>query len=661
MENEEATQYGSEQLTVLEGLEPVRMRPAMYIGNTDVGGLHHLLVEVVDNSIDEALAGYCDEIEVILHEDNSLSVRDNGRGIPVDIHAGTGLPGVTLAMTRLHAGGKFDHQNYKFSGGLHGVGVSCVNALSEWLEVKIAREDKIWFQRFERGDPATELIVIGKSEAGETGTVVRWMADDQIFTDLQYKEERIVRRLRDLSYLNPGVRLTWTNELTGATQVFQHKDGISALVEHMNASANAMHKVIAFSRERETVAVDVAMQYNDSFNESIVTYANNIHTAEGGTHFSGFKTALTRVLNAYAKKTGQLKEKEPNFSGDDVREGLAAVISVKLQNPQFEGQTKGKLGNADIEGVVNSIVGEGLNSFLEENPQIGRRIIDKATTAQRARDAARKAADLVKRQGALDGGGLPGKLKDCIEKDPSKCELFLVEGASAGGSAQSGRDRRYQAILPLRGKPLNVEKARIDKALENEEIKSLITALGTGIANHLNGDGEPNGNGEMDEEEIKEAKARFDINRLRYDRIILMTDADVDGAHIRTLLLTFFFRYMKPLIDSGHVYMAKPPLFRVNAGKDSAYCWTEQERDDLLKKLGNRSSINVQRFKGLGEMNAEQLAETTMDITKRSLLRVTMEDAVKAQEIFSMLMGDRVQPRREFIEAHAREARDLDV
>jgi DNA gyrase subunit B len=656
-ENQETTAYRSDQLTVLEGLDPVRKRPGMYIGGTDSRGLHHLFVEVVDNSIDEALAGFCSEIEVTWHEDNSLSVRDNGRGFPVDIHSGTGLPGVTLAMTRLHAGGKFDNKSYKFSGGLHGVGVSCVNALSEWLEVTVQREGKVWFQRYERGVPVTDLIIIGRCPKDQTGSTVRWLADGQIFPELNYSEEIIVGRLRDLSYLNPGVRLIWVNERSHQTQVFEHKGGIAAFVEHLNRNKDALHKVVMFSRERDTVAVDVAMQYNDGYQENILTFANNIHTADGGTHLSGFRTALTRVLNSYAKKNNLIKEKDSTFVGEDVREGLAAVIAVKLQNPQFESQKKIKLANADIEGIVNSIVGEGLADYLEENPQVGRRVIDKALTAQRAREAARKAAEAVKRQNALENSTLPGKLADCIEKDPAKCELFLVEGDSAGGSAKQGRDRRYQAVLPLRGKPLNVEKARIDRALDNEEIKSLITVLGTGISTHVNG----NGNGGDEEEDGKEAKARFDISRLRYDRVILMTDADVDGAHIRTLLLTFFYRYMQPLIERGHVYLAKPPLYKVTAGKESGYAWTEAEVKALAKQFGNRRDTIVQRFKGLGEMNPEQLAETTMDITKRAVMRVALEDAVKAGEVFTILMGDKVEPRKQFIESHAREARDLDV
>jgi DNA gyrase subunit B len=499
----------------------------MYIGGVDSRGLHHLFVEVVDNSIDEALAGYCTEIEVVWDEENTLAVRDNGRGFPVDIHSGTGMPGVTLAMTRLHAGGKFDNKSYKFSGGLHGVGVSCVNALSEWLEVTVQREGKVWFQRYERGTPVTDVIVIGKCPRNQTGTVVRWLADDQIFPEVKYSEEVIVGRLRDLSYLNPGVRLTWVNRRSNETQVFEHQGGIAAFVEHMNRNKDPLHKVLTFKRERDTVAVDVAMQYNSAYTENVLSYANNIFTADGGTHLSGFKTALTRVLNTYAKKTGLLKEKDADFLGEDVREGLTAVIAVKLQNPQFESQKKIKLQNADIQGIVNSIVGEGLAEYLEENPKIGRSIIDKALLAQRAREAARKAAETVKRASALENSTLPGKLADCIERDPSKCELFLVEGDSAGGSAKQGRDRRYQAVLPLRGKPLNVEKARIDRALDNEEIKSLITCLGTGIASHINGAGNGNGaDGEGEEEveeETRESKTQFNIGKLRYDRIIIMS------------------------------------------------------------------------------------------------------------------------------------------
>jgi DNA gyrase subunit B len=655
---QEAEGYQSINLQVLEGLEPVRKRPEMYIGGTDIRGLHHLFVEVVDNSIDEALQGACDQIEVRWHPDNSLSVKDNGRGIPVDIHPGTGLPGVTLTMTRLHAGGKFEGKNYKFSGGLHGVGVSAVNALSEWLEVEVRREGKVHFQRYERGDPVTDVIVIGKCPKSETGTTVRWLADHQIFPDPTYNEERLVGRIRDLSYLNPGVRLSWLNERDGRSEVFEHKGGIAAFVEHLNQAKEPLHKVVSFSRERETVAVDVALQYNDSYQENILTYANNIYTMDGGTHLSGLKAALTKVLNTYARKNGFLKEKDNNFSGEDVREGLTAVISVRLRDPKFESQTKVRLVNAEVEGLVNSIVQEGLSEFLEENPQVARRIMDKSVTAARAREAARKAAEAVKRQNALENSTLPGKLADCIEKDPSKCELFLVEGESAGGSAKLGRDRRYQAVLPLRGKPLNVEKARIDRALDNEEIKAMITALGTGIV----GLAHPNGNGAGDEEEAaSDSKSRFDINRLRYNRIIIMADADVDGAHVRTLLLTFFFRYMQPLIDAGHIYLARPPLYRVKiSNREMVYIWDDSELKKTLEQYKHRK-VEVQRFKGLGEMNPDQLAETTLDINNRSIARVTVDDAVKAHDLFSVLMGDKVEPRKQFIETHAHLVRDLDV
>jgi DNA gyrase subunit B len=676
--------YSSEQLTVLEGLDPVRKRPSMYIGNTDLRGLHHLFVEVVDNSIDEAMAGHCTQIDARWHADNSLSVRDDGRGIPVDIHKGTGLPGVTLCMTKLHAGGKFEGKNYKFSGGLHGVGVSCVNALAEWLEVEVRQHGQVHFQRFERGVPKTDLIVIGKCKAGETGTTVRWSADHEIFPKVEYHEEILVGRLRDLSYLTPGLRITYTNENTGESQVFQHEGGISAFVEHMNRAKDALHKVIYFRRRREEeeVEVDVAFQYNDGYQENVLSFANNIKTPEGGFHFSGFRMGLTRVLNHYARKNGLLKEKDPNFTGDDVLEGLCAVISVRLRNPQFEGQTKGRLGNPEIQGIVNSCVGDGLTEFLEQHPQAAQRIIGKAATAAKAREAARKAADAIKRASALEGGGLPGKLKDCIEKDPMKCELFLVEGDSAGGSAQIGRDRRYQAILALRGKPLCVEKARLDRALDNEEIKSLITAVGVGIApyanalgaattnGNANGNGTGNGNGavavdgdgaavELEEEEV-EPKSTLDLGKLRYNRIIIMTDADVDGAHIRTLLLNFFYRYMQALVEAGHIYLAKPPLYKISAGKERLYAWSEQDLEEKKKQIRGRNPF-VQRFKGLGEMDADELAVTTMDVNNRSLMQVTVDDAVTADQIFSVLLGEKVEPRRQFIEAHAKDIKDLDI
>ena len=664
--------YDAAQITVLKGLEAVRHRPAMYIGDTDVKGLHHLLVEVVDNCVDEAMGGHAKNINVILHRDNSLSVRDDGRGIPVDIHPEEGLPGVTLALTVLHAGGKFEGKNYKFSGGLHGVGVSCVNALAIWLEVTVRRNGKVHYQKFERGIPVTDLIVIGDTDDSDTGTEVRWLADPEIFRKTDYHEELITGRLRDLSYLTPGVRLTFADENRGEGHVFLHEGGLVAFVEHLNNSRTALHKAVAIRKEVEEesgpVEVEVAFQYNDSYSDTILSFANNIKTPDGGSHVSGFRMAVTRVLNNYARKNGLLKEKDSNFTGDDVLEGLGAVISVKLRNPQFQGQTKGRLGNPEIQGITNSIVGEGLTEFLEQNPASAKRVIDKATTAARAREAARKAADAIKRANALDGGGLPGKLKDCIEKDASKCELFLVEGDSAGGSAQIGRDRRTQAILPLRGKPLCVEKARLDRALDNEEIRSLITAIATGIAvgtaawNTHGGNG--NGAAEEEEEDVPKDKKldNFDLAKLRYAKIIIMTDADVDGAHIRTLLLNFFYRYMKPLIDNGHVYLARPPLYKITTGngKNIRYAWDDDELKVQQKEIPGRNPY-VQRFKGLGEMNADELAETTMAADKRKLMSVTVDDGVEADRTFSLLLGEKVEPRRQFIEAHARDVKDLDV
>ncbi len=666
-QNEEKTNgvnnYDADQITVLKGLEAVRMRPAMYIGSTGPKGLHHLFIEVVDNSIDEALAGRCDRIDVTLHADKSISVRDNGQGIPVDIHSEMGVSGVEVAMTMLHAGAKFNSGAYKVSGGLHGVGVSAVNALSEWCYVEVRQKGGIWRQDYRRGVPTGPLRKIGKTK--ETGTYTRWLADHEIFGKIEYNPEILTQRLRELAYLNKQVKITFTIEETGETQVFHYKTGIAAFVEHLNRNKDPIHKVIYFARQREDIDVEIALQYNEGYHEEILTFANNINTAEGGVHLSGFKTALTRVINSYARKIGALKEKDNNFTGDDVREGLTAVISVKLLHPQFEGQTKTKLGNSEVEGIVNSIVGEGLSEFLEENPAVGKKIVEKALTACRAREAARKAADLVKRQSALENSSLPGKLADCSERDPSKCEIYLVEGDSAGGSAKQGRDRRYQAVLPLRGKILNVEKARLDKALENEEIRALITALGTGIArgtstedeNYEQNGGEENENNGNE----KENGLGCDLRKLRYDRVIIMTDADVDGDHIRTLLLTFFFRYMRPLIENGHVYIAQPPLYRVCVGKDQQfYAKTDQDLEEILKNIRGKKDIKVQRFKGLGEMNADQLAETTMNPATRTILQVTMEDAVLADEIFTTLMGDKVEPRREFIERHAKEVVDVD-
>ena len=657
--------YDADELLVLKGLEAVRMRPAMYIGNTSSRGLHHLFVEVVDNSIDEVLAGRCDLIEVVLHKDKSISVRDNGQGIPVDRHKETGLSGVEVAMTMLHAGAKFGGDAYKVSGGLHGVGVSVVNALSEWCYVEITQNGGVYRQDYKRGTPTTKLKKIGTSK--KTGSYTRFLADHEIFAEIEYNPEIIGQRLRELAYLNKQVKITFTIEETGETQTFHYETGIAAFVEHLNRNKDPIHKVIFFHRQREETEVEIALQYNAGYHEEILTFANNINTMEGGAHLSGFKTALTRIINAYARKAGALKEKENNLVGDDVREGLSAVISVKLLRPQFEGQTKTKLGNSDVEGIVNSSVGDGLSEFLEENPAVAKRIVDKTLTACRAREAARKAAELVKRQSALENSSLPGKLADCSERDPSRCEIYLVEGDSAGGSAKQGRDRRYQAVLPLRGKILNVEKARFDKALENIEIRALITALGTGIARGTAADYEDENDltgenaGEGDDDNGRDNGYRFDISKLRYDRVIIMTDADVDGDHIRTLLLTFFFRYMRPLVETGHVYIAQPPLYRISAGKDQQfYARTDEALEEVMKNIRGKKNVKVQRFKGLGEMNADQLSETTMDPAKRTMAQVALEDAILADEIFTTLMGDKVEPRREFIERHAKEVTDVD-
>lgn len=664
--------YDADNLQILKGLEAVRLRPAMYIGDTGSRGLHHLFTEVVDNSIDEHLAGYCTRIDVTLRKDNAVTVTDNGSGIPTDIHSEAGVSGVEVAMTMLHAGGKFSKGHYKVSGGLHGVGVSAVNALSEWCEVTVCRGGKCHFQRYERGVPCEPLKVTGKAK--NTGTSTTYMADREIFGELEYHPDIFVSRLRELAYLNRGLTITFTNEQAEEederSKTFYYKNGIAEFVEHLNRLKDPLHKVVYFSGEREDTAVEVALQYNDSFQENILTFANNIHTQEGGTHLSGFKTAITRVINNYARKSGALKEKDPNLQGDDVREGLAAVISVKIMQPQFEGQTKTKLGNGEVEGIVNSIVGEKFGEFLEENPTAARRIVDKALTAHRAREAARKAADMVKRQSAMENTSLPGKLADCIERDPSKCELFLVEGQSAGGNAKLGRNRRFQAILPLRGKILNVEKARMDKALENQEIQSLVAAVGTGIthssmdadADQLDLDPESGNGSEKGDNGKKNGNgATFDKTKLRYDRIIIMTDADVDGSHIRTLLLTFFYRYMKPLVEDGHIYIAQPPFYRIKSGKDKVfYAKDDAERDEILRGIGNKKDTVVTRFKGLGEMDAPDLADTTMNVESRTIAQVTVEDAIEADAIFTVLLGDKVEPRKAFIEAHAKEVHNLD-
>lgn len=661
---EAAESYDADSLQILKGLEAVRRRPAMYIGSTSWRGMHHLFIEIVDNAIDEALMGFCRNIQVIINPDNSMSVVDDGRGFPVDINSETGLPGVEVAMTMLHAGGKFNQERsaYKVSGGLHGVGASVVNALSEWLEVEVRRHGKIYHQRYERGNKTKELEVIGKTKSH--GTTVTFLPDKEIFGTVEWHLDFIIERLRELAFLNPGVKITFHDRRgNDAPIVFDSKGGLVAFVEHLNRNKDPEHKPIYFERTKDDFTLQVAIQYNQGYQENIVSYANNINTADGGTHVSGFKTALTRVINQYARKIGVLKEKDPNFQGEDTREGLTAVISVRLPYPQFEAQTKGKLGNSEVEGLVNSLVGEALTEYFEENPTTARKIVDKAMTAAKAREAARRASELVKRQSALENASLPGKLADCTERDPSKCELFLVEGESAGGSAKSGRDRKYQAVLPLRGKVINVEKVRLHRALENEEIRALISALGTGIVTNeesTNGDSN-NENGRNRNGESGNGKgSRFDISKLRYHRVILMTDADIDGAHIRTLLLTFFFRYMRPLIEAGHIYIAQPPLYEIRAGRQVRYAYDDKEREAILKELGTKN-VMVRRFKGLGEMNAEQLADTTMDVKQRIIRKVTIEDAIMADDLFSALMGDKVPPRKEYIEAHAREVKDLDI
>jgi DNA gyrase subunit B len=625
-----AREYSADKIQVLQGLQAVRKRPGMYIGSTGPRGLHHLVYEVVDNAVDEALAGYCDEISVTIETDNAVRVEDNGRGFPVDIHPTEKKPGVEVAMTTLHAGGKFDHGSYKVSGGLHGVGVSVVNALSEWLEVEVMRDGRRYHQRYERGDKASELQEVGTAEA--TGTIVRFRPDPEIFDELDFDYETLASRLRELAFLNKGVQIEF-QDMRGETprmDVYRFDGGLVEFVKHLNKTRKPLHpKPMYVETTKEDVEVQCAIQYNDSYTETLFTYVNNINTHEGGTHLSGFKAALTRTINAYANDRGLFKKAEFTLSGDDVREGLTAVLSVKVMEPQFEGQTKTKLGNSEVRGIVESVMNEALSSWMQENPGAAKTVVEKAMQAARAREAARKARDLTRKKSALEGGILPGKLADCSIDDPMLSELYLVEGDSAGGSAKQGRDRNFQAILPLRGKILNTIRARVDKVLSNEEIRTIITAIGTGFG----------------EDEFK-------LELSRYGKIIIMCDADVDGAHIRTLLLTFFFQWMRELIDAGKIYIAQPPLYRVWKGSKEFYAFDEEEREKAIERLGG-NGVNVQRYKGLGEMNPDQLWKTTMDPESRTILKVHMEDHTEAFELFQTLMGDEVEPRRDFIQANA--------
>ena len=633
--------YGAEQIQVLEGLEAVRKRPGMYIGTTGPDGLHHLVYEIVDNSIDEALAGYGKQIDVTIHADNSISVLDYGRGIPVELHPKMGLPTVEVVLTVLHAGGKFGGGGYKVSGGLHGVGMSVVNALSTLLEVEIRRNGNVYRQTYCQGKTASPLEIVGTAE--DTGTKIHFVPDPAIFTETTIYDFKVLRkRLRELAFLNKGLRISLKDEREGMEQeeVYLQNGGIIDFVQSLNEGKDALNEVIYFEGERDGVQVEIAMQYTDTYTENIMSFANNIHTHEGGTHETGFKIALNRVINSYARKNNIIKENEDNLTGDDIREGMTAIVSVKVPEPQFEGQTKTKLGNSEVRGICDSITGAGMNQFLEEHPAVAKKMIEKSRNAARAREAARKAREMTRRKNVLESTSLPGKLADCSSKDATKCELFLVEGDSAGGSAKSGRDRNYQAILPLRGKILNVEKARLDRVLGSDEIRNMITAMGTGVGQD------------------------FDISKARYHKLILMTDADVDGAHIRILLLTFLFRYMRPLIDAGYVYVAQPPLYGIvnKKGKVLEYLYNDEALDRYLETSGkDRDKIDIQRYKGLGEMNAEQLWDTTMNNETRTLLQVKVEDCVEADRLLNMLMGDKVEPRRDFITQNAKYVKNLDI
>ena len=633
-----AQEYTAQKIQVLKGLEAVRKRPAMYIGSSDIHGLHHLIYEVVDNSVDEAMGGFCSEISVVIEPDNAVTVTDDGRGIPVDMHPTQHRPAVEVVMTTLHAGGKFDHDAYKVSGGLHGVGVSVVNALSTFLEVEIWRDGREYYQRYERGEPVCDLQVRG--ESNRRGTRVRFLADGQIFGDIDFSFETLSQRLRELAFLNRGVKISLEDQRPhkAKRQEFQYEGGIVSFVKYVDqAKKPIMEEPIYIHAEKDGVDVEVSLQYTDGYSENVFSFANNINTLEGGTHLVGFRAALTRTLNNYVQNDNAFKKEHLTLSGEDTREGLTAVVSVKLAEPQFEGQTKTKLGNSEVKGVVEAVVGDGLREYLEERPAVAKQTVEKCLAALQAREAARKARDLTRRKTALESAALPGKLADCSSNNPEESELYLVEGDSAGGSAKQARNRSFQAILPLRGKILNVEKSRLDKVLSNEEIRTIITAVGSGVGDE------------------------FDVTKARYHRIIIMTDADIDGAHIRTLLLTLFFRHMRKLIEAGFVYIAQPPLYRLKKGKREVYGYNDQERERILQDWGGSEGVYIQRYKGLGEMNPEQLWETTMDPESRTILRVDIQDAIEADRMFTILMGDQVEPRREFIQVNALAVKNLDI
>jgi len=636
-ENAPVETYDASKIQVLEGLEAVRKRPGMYIGSTDIRGLHHLVFEVVDNAIDEALAGACDRIEISIDKENIVTVIDNGRGIPVDVHKQTGKSALEVVMTKLHAGGKFGQGGYKVASGLHGVGVSAVNALSEWVETTVRRDGQLYRQKYARGVPKADVKVVGKYPKDErTGTTQRFYPDKQIFKEIDYKFDVLAQRFREMAFLTRGLTITFRDERDGRATTFYFEGGIASFVRYLNKSRGVLHAPFTVAKQVNGSQIEVAIQYTNTYGESVYTFANNINTVDGGTHLTGFRTAITRTLNDYARKANVLKESDPNLTGDDVREGLTAILSVKLEEPQFESQTKAKLGNAEIKTQVEQVVTESFSGFLEEHSREAKAIIEKCITSARAREAARQARDLVIRKSALESMSLPGKLADCSEKDPAKAELYIVEGDSAGGSAKQGRDRKFQAILPLRGKIMNVEKTRLDKMLQNEEIRAMITAIGTGVGDN------------------------FDLKNLRYSRVVIMTDADVDGSHIRTLLLTFFFRYMEGLVEHGHLYIAQPPLYKVKSGKTEEYVFDDKDLDKFKKK-NKDAKFDLQRYKGLGEMNPEQLWETTMNPENRTMLLVTMEDAAEADRTFEMLMGSEVAPRKRFIQTHAKSVRNLDV